>query len=92
LFLSRFGCLSVWGVYKHHNKNIPQNYLTLVFFWPLTHPPTTGVAGFVFVFGDLAPKFPQPPKKAASYSRHPPPLPTAPLVDGKSSKALQAQR
>jgi hypothetical protein len=32
----------VRGVRKH-DKKIPQISRTLVLFWPLTHPPTTGV-------------------------------------------------
>jgi hypothetical protein len=36
-----FGRFSVRGV-KHTKQNIEKN-LTLVLFWPLTHPPTTGV-------------------------------------------------
>jgi hypothetical protein len=42
-----FGHLSVRGVQNHHLKNTTKN-LTLVLFWPLTHPPTTGITD---VFG-----------------------------------------
>jgi hypothetical protein len=35
----------VRGVQKHHQKQNQKN-LTLVLFWPLTHPPTTGVTVF----------------------------------------------
>jgi hypothetical protein len=38
-----FGRFSVRGVQKRHLKNIEKTNLTLVLFWPLTHPPTTGV-------------------------------------------------
>jgi hypothetical protein len=46
-FFSRFLCyhvfgrFSVRGVQKHHKKNIETTNPTVVFFWPLTHPPTT---------------------------------------------------
>jgi hypothetical protein len=40
-----FGRFSVRGVQKHNKKNREKN-LTLVLFWPLTHPPTTGVTDF----------------------------------------------
>jgi hypothetical protein len=33
----------VRGVQKHDKKNTQKLNLTLVLFWPLTHPPTTGV-------------------------------------------------
>jgi hypothetical protein len=51
-----FGRFSVRGVQKHDKKNIEKN-LTLVRFWPLTHPPTTGVTDFFFA-GPLKKKRP----------------------------------
>jgi hypothetical protein len=44
------GRFSVRGVQKRHLKTyIPQKKPALVLFWPLTHPPTTGVTGFFFL-------------------------------------------
>jgi hypothetical protein len=37
-----FGRFSVRG-FQNHDRNITKKNLTLVLFWPLTHPPTTGV-------------------------------------------------
>jgi hypothetical protein len=53
-FTHVFGRFSVRGVQKHLLKNIKQINLTLVLFWPLTHPPTAGVTGFVFGGGPLS--------------------------------------
>jgi hypothetical protein len=47
-----FGRFSVRGVQKHHQK-ISEKNLTLVLFWPLTHPPITGVTDFLFIGGPL---------------------------------------
>jgi hypothetical protein len=51
-FYHVFGRFSARGVQKHHKKSRGGN-LTLVLFWPLTHPPghppTTGVTDFVFL-------------------------------------------
>jgi hypothetical protein len=54
LFYHVFGRCSVRGVQKHHKKN-PTINLTLLLFWPLTHPPTTGDRGhrFFVVAGPL---------------------------------------
>jgi hypothetical protein len=49
--LSRFGRFSVRGVKKYdkkHHFKTPGKNLPLALFWPLTHPPTTGVTDFVF--------------------------------------------
>jgi hypothetical protein len=46
LFNHVFGRLSVRGVQKHDKKISKKINLTLVLFWPLTHPPTTGVTDF----------------------------------------------
>jgi hypothetical protein len=43
-----FGRFSARGVQKHDQKNIEKMNLTLVLFWPLTHPPTTAVTDFVW--------------------------------------------
>jgi hypothetical protein len=48
LVLSRFRAFLGEGSSKTRYKNIKKN-LTLVLFWPLTHPPTTGVTGFFFL-------------------------------------------
>jgi hypothetical protein len=45
-FYRLFGRFSVTGAQKHHTKNINKKNLTLVLFWPLTHPPTAGVTYF----------------------------------------------
>jgi hypothetical protein len=47
-FYHVFGRFSVRGVQKHDKKNIEKINLTLVLFWPLTHPPTTGVTDFFY--------------------------------------------
>jgi hypothetical protein len=52
VFYHVFGRFSVRGVQKH-DKKISKKNLTLVLFWPLTHPPTTGVIDFVFIGGPL---------------------------------------
>jgi hypothetical protein len=44
---------SVRGVQKHDKTNIEKINLTLVLFWPLTHPPTTGVTDFFLIGGPL---------------------------------------
>jgi hypothetical protein len=46
LFLSRFGAFLGEGSSKTKFKKTEIINLTLVLFWPLTHPPTTGVPGF----------------------------------------------
>jgi hypothetical protein len=43
-----FGRFSVRGVQKHDFKKNVEKNLTPVLFWPLTHPPTTGVTDFFF--------------------------------------------
>jgi hypothetical protein len=43
-----FGRFSMGGVQKHDKKISKKINLTLVLFRTLTHPPTTGVTGFVF--------------------------------------------
>jgi hypothetical protein len=49
-----FGRFSVRGVQKRHKK-YRKIILTLVLFWSLTHPPTTGVTDLFLVFsGPLA--------------------------------------
>jgi hypothetical protein len=48
-----FGRFSVRGVQKHDTKISEKINLTLVLFWPLTHPPTTGVTDFFFIGGPL---------------------------------------
>jgi hypothetical protein len=48
LFYHVFGRFSVRGVQKHDKKISKKINLTLVLFWPLTHPPTTGVTDFFF--------------------------------------------
>jgi hypothetical protein len=53
LFYHVFGRFSVRGV-QQHDKKIEKINLTLVLFWPLTHPPTTGVTGFFFIGGPLS--------------------------------------
>jgi hypothetical protein len=46
-FYHVFGRFSMRGVQKHDKKIYTQIW-TLVLFWPLTYPPTTGVTDFVF--------------------------------------------
>jgi hypothetical protein len=43
-----FGRFSVREVQKHDKKISKKINLTLVLFWPLTHPPTTGVTDFFY--------------------------------------------
>jgi hypothetical protein len=50
-FYHVFGRFSVRGVQKHDKKNIEKINLTLVLFWPLTHPPTTGVTDLFLIGG-----------------------------------------
>jgi hypothetical protein len=62
-FSTRFFCKNVFcGVSelpslrntRKHDKKISEKInLTLVLFWPLTHPPTTGVTDFVLIGGPL---------------------------------------
>jgi hypothetical protein len=54
-----FGRFSVRGVKKHDKKHRKIN-LTLVLFWPLTHPPTTGVTDFGLFAGPLRGPGPAP--------------------------------
>ena len=49
-FYHVFGRFSVRGVQKHDKKISKKINLTLVLFRTLTHPPTTGVTDFLFVF------------------------------------------
>jgi hypothetical protein len=42
------------GELKNTIKKYRKKNLTLVLFWPLTHPPTTGVTDFFFIGGPLA--------------------------------------
>jgi hypothetical protein len=46
--LSRFWAFLAEGSSKTPLKNIPKINLTQVLFWPLTHPPTTGVTDLFF--------------------------------------------
>jgi hypothetical protein len=45
-FLSRFWAFLGEGSSKALSKKYPQKNLTLILFWPLTHPPTTGSPTF----------------------------------------------
>jgi hypothetical protein len=54
-FYHVFGRFSVRGV-KKHGKKIDKINLTLVLFWPLTHPPTTGLTDF-FLAAPCPPPF-----------------------------------
>jgi hypothetical protein len=47
--LITFLSVSRRGEFENTINKISGGNLTLVFFWPLAHPPTTGVADFVFV-------------------------------------------
>jgi len=58
LFYHVFGRFSVRGVQKHHQKISKKTNLTLLLFWPLTHPPTTGVT--ICFWRPLAPPAPAP--------------------------------
>jgi hypothetical protein len=57
IFFSRF-CFIVFGRFSARGfKNTPKNikkYVTLLLFWPLTHPPTTG-SSVLFVSVSAAP-------------------------------------
>jgi hypothetical protein len=54
-FYHVFGRFSVRGVHKHDKITTTKINLTLILFWPLTHPPTTGVTDFCFIGGPLIP-------------------------------------
>jgi hypothetical protein len=61
LFYHVLGRFSVRGVKKHHKRISKKITLTLVLFWPLTHPPTT--QGSPVFFGrplDKLPAYPTP--------------------------------
>jgi hypothetical protein len=51
-FYHVFGRFSVRGVQKHQKKYFLKKQ-ALVLFWPLTHPPTTGVTDLPFFGGPL---------------------------------------
>jgi hypothetical protein len=53
-FLSRWWAFLGEGSSKTRLKKYRKINLTLVLFWPLTHPPTTGVTDFFFIGGPLA--------------------------------------
>jgi hypothetical protein len=74
LFLSRFGAFLGEGSSKTRLKNVEITNPTLVLFWPLTYPPTTGVADFCFFGGP--PKIDGPPRTFAKSQTH---LPTIQL-------------
>jgi hypothetical protein len=46
VFFSVFCLSSFWAFLGEGSKEIPPKNLTLVLFWPLTHPPTTGVTDY----------------------------------------------
>jgi hypothetical protein len=50
MFYHVFERFSMRGVQKHDKKNIEKINPTLVLFRTLTHPPTTGVTDFLFIF------------------------------------------
>jgi hypothetical protein len=52
-FYHVFGRFSVRGAQKHDKKIPKKTNLTPVLFWPLTHPPTTGVTDFFLIGGPL---------------------------------------